>query len=161
MQQVNKNIQSGKPTAVSARATGRSTATRILIVGMEVPISPSVPGAAHLRVVFREMRSSVREPPAHRHHAIVWQQNRADSDFSSGAILLPHDRVMTGSKDGRLYVLDRTNFTKYNADGDKILQILVTPAKPTATVATSMVAPFTIKSRGAPSGSTCGPSRDR
>ena len=55
--------------------------------------------------------------------------NAADSDLSSGAILLPHNLLVTGSKDGRLYVLDATNLGKYNAGGDKILQTLTTPGK--------------------------------
>ncbi|MES1165105.1 MAG: PQQ-binding-like beta-propeller repeat protein, partial [Verrucomicrobiota bacterium] len=55
--------------------------------------------------------------------------NQADADLSSGAILMPHDLLMTGSKDGRLYVLDATNLTKYNAGGDKILQTLTMPGK--------------------------------
>jgi cation transport regulator ChaC len=55
--------------------------------------------------------------------------NKADSDLSSGATLLPHDLLMTGSKDGRLYVLDRTNLGKFNAGSDAILQTLTTPGK--------------------------------
>ena len=55
--------------------------------------------------------------------------NAADSDLSSGAILLPHNLLVTGSKDGRLYVLDATNLGKYNAGGDQILQTLTTPGK--------------------------------
>jgi hypothetical protein len=55
--------------------------------------------------------------------------NGVDADLSSGAVLLPHDRVITGSKDGRLYLLDRTNLSKYNAGGDKILQTIITPGK--------------------------------
>jgi hypothetical protein len=55
--------------------------------------------------------------------------NAADSDLSSGAVLLPHNLLVTGSKDGRLYVLDATNLSKYNAGGDKILQTLTTPGK--------------------------------
>lgn len=55
--------------------------------------------------------------------------NAADSDLSSGAVLLPHSLLVTGSKDGRLYVLDATNLGKYNAGGDKILQTLTTPGK--------------------------------
>ena len=55
--------------------------------------------------------------------------NAADSDLSSGAILLPHNLLVTGSKDGRLYVLDATNLGKYSAGGDKILQTLTTPGK--------------------------------
>jgi len=55
--------------------------------------------------------------------------NSADADLSTGAILLPHNRLVTGSKDGRMYVLDRTNFGKYNASGDQILQTLTTPGK--------------------------------
>jgi Ricin-type beta-trefoil lectin domain len=55
--------------------------------------------------------------------------NAADADLSSGAILMPHDRVLTGSKDGQLYVLNRTNFGKYNAGADQILQTLPTPGK--------------------------------
>jgi hypothetical protein len=55
--------------------------------------------------------------------------NSADADLSTGAILLPHNRLVTGSKDGRMYLLDRTNFGKYNASGDQILQTLTTPGK--------------------------------
>ena len=55
--------------------------------------------------------------------------NAADDDLSSGAILMPHNLLMTGSKDGRLYVLDATNLSKYNAGGDKILQTLTMPGK--------------------------------
>jgi hypothetical protein len=55
--------------------------------------------------------------------------NKADADLSSGATLLPHDLLMTGSKDGRLYVLDRTNLGKFNASADAILQTLTTPGK--------------------------------
>jgi hypothetical protein len=43
--------------------------------------------------------------------------------------LLPHSILVTGSKDGRLYLLDSTNLGKYNAGGDKILQTLTTPGK--------------------------------
>jgi hypothetical protein len=57
--------------------------------------------------------------------------NAADADLSTGAILMPHDRVLTGSKDGRLYVLDRTNLGRYHATGDVILQTLTTPGKAT------------------------------
>jgi hypothetical protein len=53
----------------------------------------------------------------------------ADADLSSGAILLPHSLLATGSKDGRLYVLDATNLGKYSAAGDQILQTLTTPGK--------------------------------
>ncbi len=55
--------------------------------------------------------------------------NAADADLSSGAILLPHDRLLTGSKDGQLYVLDTNNLSKYNADKDHILQTFTTPGK--------------------------------
>jgi hypothetical protein len=55
--------------------------------------------------------------------------NAADSDLSTGAILIPHDLVLTGSKDGRLYVLDRNNLGKYSAAGDRIIQTLTTPGK--------------------------------
>jgi hypothetical protein len=55
--------------------------------------------------------------------------NGADSDFSTGAILMPHDRVLTGSKDGRIYVLNRTNFGKFDANSDHVLQTLTTPGK--------------------------------
>jgi putative pyrroloquinoline-quinone-binding quinoprotein len=54
--------------------------------------------------------------------------NAADADLSSGAILMPHSLLMTGSKDGRLYVLDSTNLGKYNGT-DRILQTLTTPGK--------------------------------
>jgi hypothetical protein len=53
--------------------------------------------------------------------------NTADSDLSSGAVLLPHNRVMTGTKGGRIYLLDSTNLGKYNAAGDKNLQTLTPP----------------------------------
>jgi ricin-type beta-trefoil lectin protein len=55
--------------------------------------------------------------------------NGSDADLSTGAILMPHNRVLSGSKDGQLYVLDRTNFGKYNATSDQILQKLTTPGK--------------------------------
>jgi hypothetical protein len=55
--------------------------------------------------------------------------NAADADLSSGAILLPHNLLLTGSKDGRLYVLDATNLGKYSATADSILQTLTTPGK--------------------------------
>jgi hypothetical protein len=55
--------------------------------------------------------------------------NKADSDLSSGATLLPHDLIVTGSKDGRIYVLDRANLGKFNAGSDAILQSLTTPGK--------------------------------
>ncbi|HVZ85478.1 MAG TPA: PQQ-binding-like beta-propeller repeat protein [Polyangia bacterium] len=55
--------------------------------------------------------------------------NAADADLSSGAILLPHNLLLTGSKDGRLYVLDATNLGKYSATADNILQTLTTPGK--------------------------------
>jgi hypothetical protein len=55
--------------------------------------------------------------------------NAADADLSSGAVLLPHNLLLTGSKDGRVYVLDSTNMGKYNATSDRILQTLTTPGK--------------------------------
>jgi hypothetical protein len=55
--------------------------------------------------------------------------NEADSDLSSGATLLPHDLIITGSKDGRIYVLDRANLGKFKASADAILQTLTTPGK--------------------------------
>jgi hypothetical protein len=53
--------------------------------------------------------------------------SKADSDLSSGAVLLPHNRVMTGTKGGLIYLLDSTNLGKYNAAGDKNLQTLRPP----------------------------------
>jgi hypothetical protein len=53
--------------------------------------------------------------------------NAADSDLSSGAVLLPHSRTMTGTKGGRIYLFDRANLGKYNAAGDKNLQTLTPP----------------------------------
>jgi cation transport regulator ChaC len=55
--------------------------------------------------------------------------NAADNDLSSGAVLMPHNLLVTGSKDGRLYVLDATNMGKYNATADAILQTLTMPGK--------------------------------
>ena len=55
--------------------------------------------------------------------------NASDNDLSSGAILMPHNLLVTGSKDGRLYVLDATNMGKYNATADAILQTLTMPGK--------------------------------
>jgi hypothetical protein len=55
--------------------------------------------------------------------------NAADSDLSSGAVLLPHNILATGSKDGRVYLLDTANLGKYNATSDRILQTLTTPGK--------------------------------
>lgn len=51
----------------------------------------------------------------------------ADNDLSCAAILLPHDRVITGTKGGQIFVLDRTNLGKYNAAGNKNLQTLTPP----------------------------------
>jgi len=53
--------------------------------------------------------------------------NSGDSDLSSGAVLLPHGRVFTGTKGGRIYLLDSANLGKYNAGGDKNLQTLTPP----------------------------------
>jgi hypothetical protein len=55
--------------------------------------------------------------------------NAADSDLSSGAVLVAHSLLLTGSKDGRLYVLDSANLGKYNATADNILQTLTMPGK--------------------------------
>jgi hypothetical protein len=55
--------------------------------------------------------------------------NNADADLSSGAILMPHNLLMTGSKDGRLYVLDSTNLGGYHTDSDHIIQTVTTPGK--------------------------------
>lgn len=55
--------------------------------------------------------------------------NGSDADMSTGAILFPYNLLLTGSKDGRLYVLDRTNLGKYQAGSDKIVQTLTTPGK--------------------------------
>jgi hypothetical protein len=55
--------------------------------------------------------------------------NGGDADLSTGAILLPHNLLITGSKDGRAYLLDSTNLGKFNAGGDKILQTITTPGK--------------------------------
>ncbi len=53
--------------------------------------------------------------------------NQVDADLSTGAILLPHNLLITGSKGGFIYVLDRTNLGKYSATGDRALQRLSTP----------------------------------
>lgn len=55
--------------------------------------------------------------------------NAADSDISSGAILMPHNLLLTGSKDGRVYVIDSTNLGKFNQSADAIIQTLTTPGK--------------------------------
>jgi len=55
--------------------------------------------------------------------------NATDADMSTGAILLPHHLLLTGSKDGQLYVLDKTNLGKYHSDKDHILQSFVTQGK--------------------------------
>jgi hypothetical protein len=55
--------------------------------------------------------------------------NQGDSDLSSGAVLLPHDLVVTGSKGGNIYVLDKNNLGHYNAGGDRNLQTLKTAGK--------------------------------
>ena len=55
--------------------------------------------------------------------------NAADTDLSSGAVLMPHNLLVTGSKDGRLYLLDATNLGKFNATTDAILQTLTMPGK--------------------------------
>ncbi len=54
--------------------------------------------------------------------------NAADADLSSGAVLLPHNILATGSKDGRVYLLDTANLGKFSST-DKILQTLTTPGK--------------------------------
>jgi hypothetical protein len=43
--------------------------------------------------------------------------------------LLPYNLLFTGSKDGQIYLLDRTNLGKYSTGGDAILQKLTTPGK--------------------------------
>ena len=53
--------------------------------------------------------------------------NSGDSDLSSGAPLLPHNRIITGTKGGIMYLLDSTNLGKYNAAGNKNLQTLTPP----------------------------------
>jgi hypothetical protein len=53
--------------------------------------------------------------------------NTADTDLSSGAVLLPHNRIFTGTKGGRIYLLDSANMSKFNAAGDKNLQTLNPP----------------------------------
>jgi len=55
--------------------------------------------------------------------------NAADADLSTGAVLLPHNILATGSKDGRVYLLDTANLGKFNATTDRILQTLTTPGK--------------------------------
>jgi len=55
--------------------------------------------------------------------------NAVDSDLSSGAILMPHNLLVTGSKDGRLYLLDATNLGRFNATADAILQTLTMPGR--------------------------------
>jgi hypothetical protein len=55
--------------------------------------------------------------------------NAADNDLSSGAVLLPHNILATGSKDGRVHLLDTANLGKYSATADQILQTLTTPGK--------------------------------
>jgi hypothetical protein len=55
--------------------------------------------------------------------------NSVDADMSTGAIVVPHNRVISGSKNGQMYVLDRTNLGKYDVNGDQILQTLTTPGK--------------------------------
>jgi hypothetical protein len=55
--------------------------------------------------------------------------NAADADLSSGAVLLPHNILTTGSKDGRIYLLDTANLGKFSATSDQILQTLTTPGK--------------------------------
>jgi hypothetical protein len=52
-----------------------------------------------------------------------------DWDLSSGAILLPHNLVLTGSKGGSLYLLNRSNLGGYSKSGNAILQTLTTPGK--------------------------------
>ncbi len=51
----------------------------------------------------------------------------ADNDLSCGAILLPHNRVITGAKGGQIYLLDRANLGGFSASGNKNLQSLNPP----------------------------------
>ncbi len=53
--------------------------------------------------------------------------NSVDSDLSSGAPLLPHNRIITGTKGGIMFLLDSTNLGKFNAAGNKNLQTLTPP----------------------------------
>jgi hypothetical protein len=55
--------------------------------------------------------------------------NKADSDLSSGAVLLSHGLLITGSKGGQVYLLDQANLGKFSAAGDQILQTITTPGK--------------------------------
>jgi len=55
--------------------------------------------------------------------------NGSDADLSTGAVLIAHNLLLSGSKDGRLYVLDRANLGKYSASGDRILQTISTQGK--------------------------------
>jgi hypothetical protein len=55
--------------------------------------------------------------------------NGQDADLSTGAILLPYNLLLSGSKDGRLYVLNKTSLGGYQSGGDHILQTLITQGR--------------------------------
>ncbi|MDP9033393.1 MAG: hypothetical protein M3O50_01180 [Myxococcota bacterium] len=56
--------------------------------------------------------------------------NHSDADLSTGAILVPqHNLVVTGSKDGRLYVLNRSSLGGFNSQRDNIIQTVITEGK--------------------------------
>ena len=105
-----------------------SDGTNIYVVAGNGSTNPSAAALDLSESVFR-LRISDYSVQDYWIPAAYSSLNAADSDLSSGAVLLPHNLLLTGSKDGRLYVLDATNLGKYNAGGDKILQTLTTPGK--------------------------------
>ena len=105
-----------------------SDGTNIYVVAGNGSTNPSAAALDLSESVFR-LRISDYSVQDYWIPAAYSSLNAADSDLSSGAVLLPHNLLLTGSKDGRLYVLDATNLGKYNAGGDRILQTLTTPGK--------------------------------
>jgi PQQ-like domain len=105
-----------------------SDGTNIYVVAGNGSTNPSTTALDLSESVFR-LRISDYSVQDYWIPAAYSSLNAADSDLSSGAILVPHNLLLTGSKDGRIYVLDATNLGKYNAGGDKILQTLTTPGK--------------------------------
>ena len=105
-----------------------SDGTNIYVVAGNGSTNPSATALDLSESVFR-LRISDYSVQDYWIPAAYSSLNAADSDLSSGAVLLPHNLLLTGSKDGRLYVLDATNLGKYNAGGDQILQTLTTPGK--------------------------------
>jgi hypothetical protein len=52
--------------------------------------------------------------------------NASDTDLSSGPALLPHNRIITGTKGSTIFLLDSTNLGKFHSSGNQNLQTFST-----------------------------------